>query len=326
MQEEKRDVMKKIYPKSIDQLIDRLRLKKLKIGNVDFAKKIIYKVGYSGIKQYRLPLYDINKREYIKNATINDIKIIYEFDLDLKMLFLKYFLVIENLFRDAFNYIVYEKIKTKSPMSRDLFNCKGQSKDIGNFNIFRKECEKNARNRIKWNARYLKEGYEIPSWILFDSFNMGYISKYYEFLEWDYKKSISEYISENRKINIKAKWILSFLKSLKYARNLCVHNEPLFSNIDYEIQPESVKSFDKLYSKKEMKSNDVFNKGLFSYIIILKYFLDKENFKSFFKSFKKILNKLRKRISKKTYNEVFKIIKMPHKYKRIVNMEVNENE
>ena len=327
MQQKNIIVKKIVYPKSTEQLIERLKLKDLKICDVNSAKEILFKMGYSSIKKYRTPVYDNKTKKYIYKSSIEDIYKIYEFDMDLKMLFLKYFLSIENLFRDSYNFLVYYKINSKNAMARNNFDCSKNKNNTSNFNDFKMSSEKNAKNRVKWIAMYINEGYEIPSWLLFDSFNMGFISKYYDFLDHSLKKEISKYISDKRNIFIKNKWILSFLKSLTCARNLCVHNEPLFSNVDYEIMKDSVKKFMPLYSKKNKNEYEQCGSiGLFSYVIIFKYLLSKKEFEDFFKGFINILKKFKKNISKQIFRQVVAIMKIPSNYKKIVSMDVNNHE
>ena len=82
------------YEEQIAFLKDK---KDLEIQNVEYAKKILFKTGYFPlINGYKEAFKDSDSKRFQKGVCFEDIYELYQFDNDLRSIFLKYILVAER--------------------------------------------------------------------------------------------------------------------------------------------------------------------------------------------------------------------------------------
>ena len=90
------------YEEQIAFLKDK---KDLEIQNVEYAKKILFKTGYFPlINGYKEAFKDSDSKRFQKGVCFEDIYELYQFDNDLRSIFLKYILVAERNVKSSLSY------------------------------------------------------------------------------------------------------------------------------------------------------------------------------------------------------------------------------
>ena len=126
--------------KTINEQIEILKSRNIIVKDYNKAYKILEKNNYyyliNGYKD--LFLNEKHKDEYISNTKIEEVYAIYQFDKNMKMIFLKYILLIEN---EINTYIAYEFSKTyghKDYLILKNFNNKLATRDLFSIAIILK--------------------------------------------------------------------------------------------------------------------------------------------------------------------------------------------
>lgn len=124
----------------------------------------------------------------------------------------------------------------------------------------------------------------VPLWVIMKTLTFGQTSKMYSFMLPSIKSKVSVHYG-----NITEKELIQYLKVFTVFRNICAHNERLFSfESRFEIPDTALhkkmripqKGTQYLYGKHD----------IFALLIAFRYLLDKEDFKVLKKELTKLLN------------------------------------
>lgn len=264
-----------IKKSSSNDQITILKNRGLIINDPVFARDKIERKGYYNIiNAFKTPFLNSNNPEmYIKNATFEEIYSLYEFDVSLRSLFLKYILIFENEFKSLVVNVIVNKYNSCPYFSEVIYNSNSKNKSKAYQEKIFELYMKNKRNPMV--KHFLDKGEMIPLWALINLFDFGNMRIFYEILEDSLKRKIS------RKYNLTVNSLLSALSTLNLFRNICAHNNRLYN---YKINNEEMQLSDldihlKLNIPKD--KNNKYAKGkndLFAVLISLKYLLSKEDF------------------------------------------------
>lgn len=95
------------YERQIDKLMNE---KKLNISNIDYAREMLKRYSYySLISGYKEEFKDPSTSLYKSNACFEDIVSLYEFDENLRALFLRYIQKIEGYVKSLLSFYFCEK-------------------------------------------------------------------------------------------------------------------------------------------------------------------------------------------------------------------------
>lgn len=153
--------------------------------------------------------------------------------------------------------------------------------------------------------------HNVPLWVLINALTFGQISKMYSFLLSKTKSKVSfnfDFVNE--------KELEQYLKFLVLYRNVCAHNERLFSHKVYSEIPDTV-----LHKKLGIpKTGNQYLKGkkdLFGVVIAFRYLLPNENFLVFKKELNKIIERYLKLSTRLTEAELLDMMGFPSNWKNI---------
>lgn len=151
----------------------------------------------------------------------------------------------------------------------------------------------------------------VPMWVIMKTLTFGQMSKMYSFLSTSMKTKISirfEHVSE--------KELIQYMKVLTLYRNVCAHNERLFSyKSRFDIPDTALHKKMKLPrngNKYECGKND-----LFSVIIAFRMLLAKEDFAEFKKSLNQIISQYVKKTGNVSQNMFLGAMGFPENWKKI---------
>lgn len=272
------------YEKQLHNLIHQ---KKLLVANPSYAISKLHDIGYySLIDGYKDLFYNPMTRTYDYGTHFEDIVALYEFDENLRSLIFQYICHIEQKLRSLISYTFCEKYSenqatylTPTNYNYTKHNQKGIDRLITMLTF---EAINNTEHAY---VVYQRNTYgNVPLWVIMNTLTIGQTSKMYSFLTTGIQSKIST--NYNR---VSEKELSQYLKVLTHFRNICAHNERLFSfQSRYEI-PDTL-----LHVKMKIpKTGNQYIYGkhdLFAIVLCFRYLLNKEEFLHFKQELTKLIN------------------------------------
>lgn len=168
--------------KSNEELLEYLISKGVTIKNRKLALDNIEKYTYYSIVNTYKEVFK-NGDKYLDNVTFEEIYALYDFDKNLKSVFLKYSLEIEQVIKSLIANTISEKYGINNYLIYDCFdqNISKESVDKMILSI-NKEIDKNYGKHAAINHYIDNYGF-VPPFVLVKIITMGQISKYYGLLK-----------------------------------------------------------------------------------------------------------------------------------------------
>lgn len=301
----------KVY-KTLNSQMRILRSRGLLISgsrDKDILKRENY---YNLINGYKMPF--INKQntstneQYLSGTKLSEIYALYCFDRELRSIFIRYILEIENnvksiiarCFSETYghkNYLRVENFETLSPVPPSNHTYKTDVKKVAEVTQLISGIQHDIGHQLsKKNpmiTHYITNYGYVPLWVLVNSLTLGTISKFYAHLKQSDKNAVA------KNLNTKKEYLERFLDLLTVYRNICAHDERLFNFKTFKNKkPHSIHTFVEHQLLNIPMSNTnmpILGKNdLFAVVIIFKKLLPPQRFKNFFKALEKEINTLSK--------------------------------
>ncbi|MHB1484248.1 MAG: Abi family protein [Saccharofermentanales bacterium] len=194
------------------------------------AKKVLeFENYYNVINGYKdLFLDNANSIEtYKAGAEFNEINALYEFDRELRFIFLKKLLKIENQVKSIIAYKFSEKYEHDNYLKLMNFdshnNNSSKLQDIMRvISTFQRAISDQSGKHNAVTHYVTKYGY-VPLWVLVNVLTFGNISKFYGILKIQDRQAIA------KEFGIAHNVFFSYLKFMSMFRNLCAHDERLYN-------------------------------------------------------------------------------------------------
>ena len=229
-----------------------------------------------------------------KNTSFEEIFALYEFDKNIKAIFLKYILEIEVVIKSLMANVLAEEYGVKEYLKLEHFEHTADEKIINDFiEKIEKEIDDNY---IKHPAiKHYKDTYNfIPPFVLTKILTFGAISRYYSLLKQSDRQKISKYFKLSDKL------LRQILINLTMVRNISAHSDRLYTYRNkYDI---SFKNIEKDYNRKEYLCN------LYMIIKSMKALLDEEKYKEFENLLNNELDKLKEKLIVIDINDILRIM------------------
>lgn len=295
--------MDKVYSSTDDQ-IRILRSRGMVITDTASTRRVIDLENYYNlINGYKQPFLDStysgSDERYLPGTKFEELYSLYLFDRELRNLFIRYILELEN--------------NVKSVIAHDFSGKYGHENylKIANFDTSVKKWEKMttaqkvgavsalisnlqheiARQLSKNNpmiSHYMLEYGYVPLWVLVNALSLGTIGIFYSYLKQKDQNDIG------RHFLLKPEEMNSFLQVLTIYRNACAHDERLYNlkSLRNNMKPNSIRTLP-LHGILDIpvnnSNNPIYGKNdLFAIIIIFKTMLNKKSFEKFFSALKKL--------------------------------------
>lgn len=283
--------------KSNEELLNHLISKGVKVGNKNKALVMFERYTYySIVNTYKEVFKDNNK--YLDDVTFEEIYSLYDFDKNLKTIFLKYALEVEIIIKALLANTIAEKYGVANYLD---YNCFDSKADKNSIDDLKKHIEQEIiKNYGKHPAitHYKDEYGFIPPFVIVKIMTIGEISRYYGILKQEDRQKISRYFK------ISDKLLKQILKNLTLARNDSAHNGRLYTfHSKFLI---SYKNIDKNYKKDEYSTN------LYMLINCMSFLLADKNSKNFIKQINSEINKLSKKLKSIDIRNILNIMGFPN--------------
>ena len=261
-----------------DQLNILMHKKQLAISDPAYAEKKLRDIGYySLIDGYKDIFYNPMSRTYEKGTNFTDIVALYEFDENLRSLVFKYICHIEQKIRSLISYSFCETFSENQSAYLNPANYNVSNKnrrDISKLiSLLTYEADKNMEHSY---VVYQRNTYgNVPLWVIMKTLTLVQTSKMYSFM----LPGIKSKVSMNYE-NVSERELIQYLKVLTVFRNICAHNERLFSfETRFEI-PDTM--LHKKMNIPQKGTQYLFGKhDIFALLISFRYLLDSNDFKLF---------------------------------------------
>lgn len=319
--------------KTYNDQIRTLRGRGVKIGNGNkkdkrIAKKILIEENYySLINGYKdLFLLSINPEKYKRNTNFFEIYALYNFDRNLRNIFLKKILKVENKLKSVIaytfankygndylnikNYDVILKTDTAYPTTSD--NIEKNNEKLNEvcklINFLTKSLSDNVLKKQYLNHSLLEhEG--VPMWVLVNILTMGTISKFYMYMKKSDRIEVSKYF------NVLESHLGKYIYLINLFRNICAHEERCYServrgNINNTIHHRRLKL------KQDKQRNYLQGKkDVFALLITMKELLSKKDYNILKLKLDKIILELQSKLNTISINDVLYKMGFPSNWK-----------
>ena len=310
-------------PKTYEEQLEILKKRNLKILDEKRAKKILSVENYyaliNGYKEFFLK--SSNPEVFQNNISFEDIFLLFDFDRELRMILLKYILIVERTIKTKISY--YFSLKYSDDYLQinnfDVKNNNKNSKIPRLLHDMQKTIRKHS-NELNTPINHYKRKYRrVPLWVLAEKLNFGTIAHFFNCLKTKDQNMIAHeiYIDYTEEYNYIGKSILNPTETSEILfficdfRNKCAHDERTFSHRHKFASGSSPNPF--IFKEENLS----FNNNVFSLIMSLKIFLSKENFTKMTKEIDNLMDTLIIHLPNH-HQKILKKMGIPKRWKNII--------
>lgn len=280
--------------KNNKELIEYLISKNVIINDKEKALENIELYSYYSIVNSYKFVFKGEENNYKQNVTFEEIFALYEFDKNIKAIFLKYVLEIEVIIKSLIANVIAEQYGVEDYLKLENFDEHANEEYINNLiECVNKEIEDNYKKHCA--IKHYKDTYGfIPTFVLTKILTFGLISRYYGLLKQIDRQAIS------KRFKISDKFLKQILVNLTMVRNISAHSDRLFCfRSKYYI---SFKEIDEEYQADRNFTN------LYMIIKCMQMLLKEEKFKEFEDLFNREIEILKGKLYSININDILKII------------------
>lgn len=301
--------------KTIDEQINILQERGLTIDDIDFAKEELIRENYFFINGYRHLFLENGSDKYYKEGTnFREIIALFNFDRQIRNIFFKNLLVVENNMKSIFSYQLSKEYgyREKDYLKNTNFN-RSPEKQRQINDLLRKMKRQIRINGGQHQAtnHYIKNYGYIPLWVVVKVLSFGIVSELYTVM----KESDQEAIAQV--YGVSSENLIRYLPILANYRNLCAHEDIVYNHKTNKlIEDNAIHAFleipiqngEYIYGK-----NDIL-----SLIIILKQLLSDTQFRLLISELSYEIDVLAGRLKSINIKKVLDSMGLPVNYKEII--------
>ena len=226
---------------------------------------------------------------YQKGTHFNELKALFLFDRELRILLLKYLLIFENSIKTTVAYEFSKKYPRKNAYL-DIANFvdNDPKKVLQQISILTKTIHDKV-DRTGAIKHYIEEHGEVPLWVLVNFLTMGNIANFYNILTDSTKNIIAKFYTDKYRtqnkdntFRLSSADLSACLKVANLVRNICAHDERL-----YNVNLRNVR-ISQIANHFGIRRYD--NKRFIMVILFLKIVLDKKDFQRLYKALMNLFN------------------------------------
>lgn len=303
--------------KTLDEQIDILRSKGLIIQDEERAKNILLRENYFFVSGYRhLFMKSYNDGKFIQGTTFEELYATFVFDRQVRNVYFKHILVVENNIKSLISYVLSKKygFKEKDYLDPENFNQNPmktrQVHDI--LDKMKRQIRVNGKKHAA-TIHYLSNYGYIPLWILVKVLSFGIVSELFTIL----KDEDQQEIADIYKLDIATLSI--YLSILANYRNLCAHEDILYDYRTQRMIPDTKYHY-QLDIEKYEEDYKYGKNDLFAVIIVFRQMLSSEEFRNLINEIGYEIDILDGRIDTLSVEELLNKISFPSNWRDIINI------
>ncbi len=325
--------VEKVYT-TTERHLSILKSRGLKIDDDSLSSEILEKDNYYNLINGYKGLFLEKKREdgeekYLQNANFNEVCALYYFDRELRSLFLRYILQIENSVKSVLAHKFSEKYCHDNYLKIANFETslkngeqRTQAQKIGKVTELIAKLQSEISHQLSKNnpmvSHYMLEYGYVPLWVLVNTLSIGTISKFYDAMRQKDQNSVG------LPFRLKPDEMSRILSLLTIYRNACAHDERLYSlraNGSGHNMIKTNRLHKKLGIPLDKSGNPICGKNdLFAVVIIFKMMLPQADFDKFCLSMDELLSELSTKLHAISTEAVLKEMGFPNNWDKIRNI------
>ena len=309
--------------RTVAQLIDILRSRGMVIEDGaphDTAMRILETENYynivNGYKDLFLSPASAPSQEHYRNGTtFEELYALYQFDRDIRHIYLKYLLKVENTFKSVlahefsalYGHDNYLKLENFDAVPDNI------SSIIKLFGDIQQETARQMSKHHQAVTHYLSEYGYIPLWVLVNVLPFGKVTMFYKLMKPQDKQNIA------RKFHVDAKELHKYMSLCGLARNQCAHDERFFDlKFRWHLHTRSIANFSCLGLERDKSgsypsgTNDVSAIG-----IVFARLLGTADTAEFIASMSAAFSKLEQQLHTISIKDVMRIMGYPAAWERL---------
>lgn len=245
---------------------------------------------------------------YIPNTHFNELKALFLFDRELRILFLKYILIFENSFKTVISH-EFSKKYPKPNSYLEIKNYVGDNpkKVLQQISIL----TKTIHDKVDKNGaikHYIEEHGSVPLWVLVNYLTIGNLAYLYDILLDADKNAIAKYYSDKYKkqynersmVRLSSEDLGSALKIINLVRNKCAHDERLYNSNFGNVRVADIARY--------YGCSNYDNRRIVVAIFYLKVLLNKKYFQKFSVELNKIFKRYQNEFKTVAFTDILRIM------------------
>ena len=230
--------------KNYTELLDYIISKGVSVNDKEDALNKIKTYSYYSIINTYKDVFKNTNNDYKKNVSFDEIYALFEFDKNLRSIFLKYSLEIEMILKSLLAETISSRYGIKDYLIKENFDdTVNETTVTESINVIKEEINK-QNGKHEAVTHYIDEYGFVPPFVLTKILTLGELSRLYAML----KQSDRQSISKNFKLSDKV--LKQIIINMTMIRNICTHNDRLFSfHSKFRI---SFKYIEKNYNEKSV--------------------------------------------------------------------------
>ena len=302
--------------KSLDEQIGILKSRNLKFLDEEKSRKYLLINNYYTLINVYSKFLMVSQDVYEDNSYFENIMDIHHFDKEIKSTIFKNIIEAEHHFKSVLAYRYSEEFKNQKYAYLHLSNYDINENDEPNIARFIASISKIIEEKIRPNQENAIKHYHdtynnVPIWVMINFMTLGQTNIFYSYLNKSLKNTIAKdmnyFLSENTsmKTMLRQEELSSYLRNIYNLRNAVAHNNKI---LDFKAPTNS--KFNKFLHKESERTSP--RQNVYSIIISLKCFLQKEQYAQLNNSILKRMKKLEAKITKNSYIKVIDSLGIPH--------------
>lgn len=302
--------------KTFNQQLSILRNRGLTVPTDGRPKRFLEQENYYNVINGYKDLFlqkDVSGRcvvpeHYLPNTHFNELKALFLFDRELRILFLKYILIFEN----SFKTVISHEFSKKYPRPNAYLEIKNYVDDnpkkvLQQISIL----TKTIHDKVDKNGaikHYIEEHGSVPLWVLVNYLTVGNLAHLYDILIDADKNTIAKYYADKYKKQYNTRTMPRFssedlgsaLKIINLVRNKCAHDERLYNSNFGNVRVAAIANY--------YGCSNYDNKRIVVAIFYLKVLLDKKYFQKFSVELKKIFERYQNEFNTVAFSDILRIM------------------
>ena len=282
--------------KTNEELVNHLISKNVTVINKQDALKKIEKYTYYSIINSYKTIFKNENGNYRDNVTFDEIYALYNFDKNIKYIFLKYSLEIEVQIKALMANHISKFYGLKTYLNEKNLD---EKFDYGIKNKLIEKIKKEIDDDYKVHSAitHYKDKYGfIPPFVLTKVLTFGVISSYYGLLKQSDRQAIAKHFK------ISDRLLKQILKNLTMVRNISAHNDRL-----YCFRNKVYLSFKEIDSEYKITNNET---NLYMVMKSMKLFLN-DDYDTLVNEFFLEIKKLESQLSSISINDILNVMGFP---------------
>ena len=237
----------------------------------------------------------MNDEIYKTGTTFDEVFALYNFDRELRNIYLKFLLKIENTFKTVIAHEFSAKYGHDNYLKIDNFDISNERNISSAIKLIGDIQQEIARQMSKHHqavTHYMTEHGYIPLWVLVNVLTFGKIENFYKNMKPADKTIVA------KQFNLQPGELSKFMHMLALARNKCAHDERFFDiKFRESIHTKSIKNFSLLGLVRAKDGSYTYGTNdAYALAIMFALLLSKTELNEFVSSMRSAFNKLQKQL------------------------------